>query len=262
MDKARQIKIKQRTQISLIIAVLLIFTIFSFFLVRQIVFYHSSTVVQGETKVENIAELSDRIGIELNPAIDKHHLLIDHLEDIKVYPDIVRLGSREKWERCSSDLERAEKDTGIRICTGSYREEDFVVNVALIYGLHEAEEKMEIVCQVEGKIPGFQQVGEFSRFSWGQRSLFLYTESANLWTEKDLSEGAQFMAEHIPAYMSPFFGGSGKNTVSQLWGTGTMTRPYSGVEYMLDFTLGDITLTTSWWSHTNIDDVGEISANI
>lgn len=252
---------KKKHYVFISLVILVFIAVFSFFLVRQIVFYHSSTVVQGETKVENIAELSDRIGIELNPAIDKHRLLIDRLEDIRVYPDTVRLGSREKWEGASSDLERAEMDTGIRICTGSYREEDFVVNVALIYGLHEAEEQMEIVCQVEGKIPGFQQVGEFSRFSWGQRSLFLYTESANLWTEKDLSEGAQFMAEHIPAYMSPFFGGSGKNTISQLWGTGTMTRPYSGVEYMLDFTLGDITLTTSWWSHTNID-VGEISANI
>ena len=199
-----------------------------------------------------VQEIADRIGIMLDPALEKHAVLIANRERLVLCPEtIVFTQTEDGWVRGTVDRSRTVlsgntlPEDPLYVYTGGFTADGYDVRMALI--------GMDTCLSAQAETPSFELVTEIrpesglfppgdrafdgtlrGDFTWrhtnpypdeeaGSQVFYLHAQGADIWLEK---KGAYVTSEgKVPSLIlgAPSGGRFGRPDLIQLWGTAVKT---------------------------------------
>lgn len=237
-----------------VIALIAVGGFLTIFLIRSHTFYQDTEIVaSGDSQDPGRAERSAKLGIDLDPNLKKHALLIAQRDRLVICKDVIREErSGDNWQNSTISPEKLElsgralPENPIYVYTGSYDHEGDSLNVALIDHLEREydslwSEGVEVVFQVRPK-SSFFPLGRrsitltgagYSFFSEAAEDTALYfrSENGDFWAAKETAVSSDVLLDYFPGFLS---GGGhfGETALLQLWGTAFFTEQQTENHYL------------------------------
>lgn len=221
----------------------------------------NGSFVAATPEEAEVQELSEQLGIKLDPALEKHAALLDARDRLVIYQDALQFTRMEDgWYRGTVDCSQAVRsgqplsEDSLYIYTGGYTDGGYITNYILISG--EEREIAGVITPVFGLVVQLRpesssfpsgdrsviiRTGSYTNFAWqaagaqtevtdSDQAVYLYSDGAGAWFQKRIDSGV--LNSQIPNLMLGTASGGlfGKTDLIQFWGNATNSDPIGKTE--------------------------------